>query len=51
MIHGYAYFVSRPRVMADLLRPHPIDWEQANEDGVLVVPNGAWVDRAAIYQG
>ena len=100
MIQGYAYFVSRPRVKSDLLRPHPIEWEQSyevvktirltgidfdnfctdmladrlffesnaslctngpvirclmitakrTEDGVLVVPNGAWVDRAAIYR-
>ena len=27
-IHGFAYFVERPRRLEDLLRPHLIEWER-----------------------
>ncbi len=28
LLTGYAYFVPRPRIIADLLRPHPIELER-----------------------
>ena len=92
---GYAYFVGKPRMIEDLLQPHPIESERPYEivktinlsgidfenfitdmvadrqflednaalcircllvkhritgEGILVVPDKAWVDIAAVYR-